>query len=78
MTQPGKKLTASQLVYRVTKRLFPDLGCSDGSCVFGSPGGMHTNGGCDCIRDRDVNMLRRRLMAMSQIAKTIAATSEEP
>ena len=25
------------------------LGCSDGSCVFGHPGGMHTNGGCHCV-----------------------------
>jgi hypothetical protein len=24
-------------------------GCSDGGCVFGHPGGMHTNGGCKCI-----------------------------
>ena len=23
--------------------------CSDGGCVFGHPGGMHTNGGCKCI-----------------------------
>ncbi len=24
-------------------------GCSDGNCVFGHPGGMHTNGGCKCM-----------------------------
>lgn len=24
-------------------------GCTDGGCVFGHPGGMHTNGGCHCI-----------------------------
>ncbi len=24
-------------------------GCSDGGCVFGHPGGMHTNSGCKCI-----------------------------
>ena len=23
--------------------------CNDGSCMFGPPGGMHTNGGCRCI-----------------------------
>ncbi len=27
------------------------VGCSDGSCVFVHPGGMHTNGGCKCLRD---------------------------
>lgn len=25
------------------------LGCSDGNCIFGHPGGMHTNGGCHCL-----------------------------
>lgn len=29
-----------------------DLGCSDGYCVFrGKATGMHTNGGCHCLRD---------------------------
>jgi hypothetical protein len=27
-----------------------EFGCSDGGCVFGHPGGMHTNGGCHCAR----------------------------
>lgn len=26
-----------------------DLACGDGGCVFGHPGGMHTNGGCRCF-----------------------------
>ncbi len=26
-------------------------GCTDGGCVFGHPGGMHTNGGCHCLHD---------------------------
>jgi len=25
-------------------------GCSDGGCIFGHPGGMHTNGGCHCLK----------------------------
>jgi len=24
------------------------IGCADNSCVFGPPGGMGTNGGCQC------------------------------
>lgn len=27
-------------------------GCGDSSCVFGPPGGMHTNGGCQCLQPR--------------------------
>lgn len=26
-----------------------NLACSDGGCIFGHPGGMHTNGGCKCL-----------------------------
>lgn len=25
-----------------------EIGCSDRVCIFGHPGGMHTNGGCKC------------------------------
>ena len=25
------------------------LGCSDEGCVWGHPGGIHTNGGCHCL-----------------------------
>lgn len=27
----------------------PYVGCTDGGCVFGHPGGMYTNGGCKCL-----------------------------
>ncbi len=27
--------------------------CTDGGCVFGHPGGMHTNGGCKCLPQRN-------------------------
>lgn len=27
--------------------------CGDNSCIFGSPGGMATNGGCRCIKNLD-------------------------
>lgn len=26
-------------------------GCTDGGCIFGHPGGMHTNGGCACVKE---------------------------
>lgn len=28
-----------------------EYGCGDNSCMFGSPGGMGTNGGCRCLKD---------------------------
>jgi hypothetical protein len=29
--------------------------CTDGNCVWGHPGGMHTNGGCKCLLDTFVD-----------------------
>lgn len=68
---------ASQIVRETTNRLFPELGCTDGGCVFGTLGGMHTNGGCQCLREDKV-MMRRQLLALSQVAKTLAAVLGEP
>lgn len=70
--------TATQIVRQVTNRLFPDLGCSDGGCVFGSPGGMHTNGGCECLKERKPVQMRRYLMAMHQVSRALAAVNGEP
>ena len=42
-------------------RPIEDYGCTDGGCIFGHPGGMHTNGGCRCLYyDRTDHELRRR------------------
>jgi len=33
-------------------------GCSDGFCLITGPAkGMHTNGGCRCVKDRDTKLL---------------------
>lgn len=40
------------------------LSCGDGNCVFGHPGGMHTNGGCKCHRrDLLTHLLMLRYLA---------------
>lgn len=69
--------TARQIVRRVTERLHPGLGCGDGGCIFGHPGGMHTNGGCQCLKERDPHILRRNLLAMSDVARALAAVLPE-
>jgi hypothetical protein len=68
------RITARQMVHRVATRLFPDAGCSDGSCVFGHPGGMQTNGGCQCLKERDPVLLRRTVMRLADVARALAAT----
>jgi hypothetical protein len=44
---------------------YRQFGCGDNSCVFGSPGGMATNGGCRCFellpRDEEGRATKRRL-----------------
>lgn len=70
--------TASQIVRQVTNRLFPEEGCTDGGCIFGHPGGMHTNGGCMCIQERNPVQLKMMLLRISQVARTLAAVAEDP
>lgn len=39
-------------------------GCSDGGCVVRKPTGMHTNGGCQCIRYQTASTIVQRLAAL--------------
>lgn len=65
--------TAKQIVRRVAERRHPGLGCSDHGCVFGHPGGMGTNGGCECTKEREPVRLVRTIMALSDIARVLAS-----
>ena len=42
---------------------FKTLGCSDGGCCIYKPTGMHTNGGCRCLRDPDKNNFLAKKLA---------------
>lgn len=39
-------------------------GCTDGGCVVRKPTGMHTNGGCQCIRYQTASTIVQRLAAL--------------
>lgn len=64
-------MNAKELRELTDAELGVDVGCGDGSCVFGYRGGMHTNGGCECMRgDRErvrltAHRLRRLLLSPS-------------
>lgn len=45
-----------------------DYGCTDGGCVFGHVGGMHTNGGCKCLDRRELTNLDSVMRARSGVA----------
>lgn len=47
------------------------IGCGDNSCRFGSPGGMATNGGCQCVKS-DLAELRSLIMVLGTILTRIA------
>lgn len=58
--------------------LFPDVpdlqGCSDGGCVFRPPTGMHTNGGCACMkRGADPMLLQLNLRRVSKHMESMRA-----
>jgi hypothetical protein len=46
--------------------------CHDGACIYGHPGGMQTNGGCQAMKERDVQALRRHVQALRSIALELA------
>lgn len=65
--------TAKQIVRRVAERRHPGMGCSDPSCIFGHPGGLGTNGGCECLKERETVILRRTILALADIARVLAS-----
>ena len=68
--------TARQLVRRVAVRLYgDDIGCSDGSCLYGHPGGLQTNGGCSCLKEHNPAVMRQHAMRLAAIAKVLAAVA---
>lgn len=44
-------------------------GCADGSCVIRKPEGMHTNGGCRCVKQKDVQRLQLAILASRRVAR---------
>ena len=63
---------SKRLRAEVVKKFGYEIGCYDGSCVFGASGGMQTNGGCGCIK------LERRelvlaLRALATVARKLSA-----
>jgi hypothetical protein len=49
-------------------------GCGDGNCVVLRPVGMHTNGGCRCVKHMDTQQLmgvRSLLMKAQQMARLL-------
>lgn len=50
------------------------LGCSDGNCrIRGRRGGMHTNGGCKCLRYAEEAEKVKKLIAIARQAENLLA-----
>ncbi len=47
--QAAKDLAAGRAKLRAALAVVGIVPCGDNSCMFGSPGGMATNGGCRCL-----------------------------
>jgi len=54
------------------------LGCSDGGCIFGHRGGMHTNGGCHCMPSLSAlrNMTANERLELRNKIKKLAAQNK--
>lgn len=51
------------------------IGCLDGGCIFGHPGGMQTNGGCRCFMRHKMTLSERRELT-DKIRKMTAQKDE--
>lgn len=60
------------------RNLVKGQGCSDGSCCFEKPKGMHTNGGCSCDSKRTSHEIKlRKLGQVGRYAQEMADTIEK-
>ena len=58
-------------------------GCGDGGCVVFIRGGMHTNGGCRCVRSINADGSRERgihhlLSAAQRLARAVIEKDRKP
>lgn len=55
-----------------------DVGCQSNDCVWGSTGGMGTNGGCFCANKlTDLPLLRVEMRKMALVAKEMIRRATE-
>jgi hypothetical protein len=72
MSSRSPALTALLAKYGITP-------CNDGSCMFGSPGGMHTNGGCRCIgRTADAASVAELRLFVQRMGHVIRELDQQP
>lgn len=80
MSSPEKlRHEASKLFRKTANKLYPQAGCGDGGCIFGHPGGQHTNGGCRCLTSdiHDTRIVARQLALIGrELAKELVVAQE--
>jgi hypothetical protein len=54
-------------------------GCSDGGCIFqDNRRGMHTNGGCNCMKELSRTETGRKAVRLISYLRRMAVTKENP
>ncbi|QDP46025.1 MAG: hypothetical protein Unbinned4052contig1001_25 [Prokaryotic dsDNA virus sp.] len=62
MQPPAPATSLARRDAELLNRPFEGLpGCTDGGCVVKKPEGMHTNGGCQCIKHQTASTIVQRL-----------------
>lgn len=73
MSSPEKlRHEANKLFRKTANKLYPQAGCGDGGCIFGHPGGQHTNGGCRCLGWNDASEARIVARQLALIGRELA------
>jgi hypothetical protein len=61
----------------IARQIGIETGCGDNSCLWGSPGGMGTNGGCRCAeKGTDPVELRRDLQKALKVVRHLSEQLE--
>lgn len=64
--------------WQIAKNIGIEAGCGDNSCLWGSPGGMGTNGGCRCAeKGRDAQELRMELRKAIRVIHHLLETRKD-
>jgi hypothetical protein len=60
------------MIRSIVKDKYPEIGCTDGACIFGHHGGMCTNGGCHCADTTDRDEAKKIARVLNYVAHALA------
>ena len=62
----------SIMIRAIVKEKYPEMGCTNGNCIFGHHGGMCTNGMCHCADTTDRGEAKKIARVLNYVAHALA------